>query len=73
MFEINYGCGRGEYFEVAVNVLDYLLFVVVLNEARLDEVVEFGEDEGFFHFGDVVFCLRIMLEVGLQSMWLVVG
>lgn len=50
MFDLDCGRGRDEYFEVAINVLDDLLFIVVLDDAGLDEVVEFGEDEGFFHF-----------------------
>lgn len=47
--DLDCGRGRDEYLEVAINVLDDLLFIIILDDAGLDEIVEFGEDEGFFH------------------------
>lgn len=46
--------GTWGYFEVAVDVLYDLLFVIVEDEARFDQAVEFGEDEGFVHVGAVL-------------------
>lgn len=37
------------YLEFTLDMLDDMLFVVVEDKARLDEIVKSGEDERFFH------------------------